>query len=235
VRRRLAGFWRLVRRLLVVLLVLLVLWQLSLLARIWWWRDHDPGATAFMAVRAEQRAEDHRPPLAAHPWVPYAHISPNLKRAVVAAEDSRFLSHDGFDWEGMEDALRKDMQRHRLVAGGSTITQQLAKNLFLSERRTLPRKLEEAVITLMLEKLWGKRRILEVYLNVIEWGDGVFGCEAAARHYFHAGAGQLDAGQAARLAAMIPSPRFYDRHPGSRTLAHKTDTLLARMPAVPIP
>lgn len=227
------GRWLL--RILLALAALLLLWQLSLLARIWWWRDHAPASTAFMDVRAEQREADGRPPLAAHPWVSYARIPPALKRAVVAAEDGRFVEHEGFDWVGIEDALRKDMRRGRLVAGGSTISQQLAKNLFLSERRTLPRKAEEALITLMLERLWGKRRILEVYLNVIEWGDGVFGCEAAARHYFHADVERLGPEQAARLAAMIPSPRFYDRHPGSRALAHHSATVLARMPAAAIP
>jgi len=222
-------------RVTLLLLLLTLAWQLSLLARIWWWRDHQPATTAFMDVRAEQRATDGRGPLAPHPWVPYARIPAALKRAVVASEDARFLEHDGFDWQGMEDALRKDLRRGHLVAGGSTITQQLAKNLFLSERRTLPRKAEEALITLMLENLWGKRRILEVYLNVIEWGDGVFGCEAAARHHFHADVERLGPEQAARLAAMIPSPRFFDRHPGSHTLARRAATVLARMPAAAIP
>lgn len=228
--------WRgVLLRVALLLLAVLLLWQLTLLARIWWWRDHAPGATAFMDVRAEQRATDGRGPLAAHPWVPYARIPAALKRAVVASEDARFLDHEGFDWQGMEDALRKDIRRGQLVAGGSTITQQLAKNLFLSERRSLPRKLEEALIALMLERLWGKRRILEVYLNVIEWGDGVFGCEAAARHYYGVGVEHIGSEQSARLAAMIPSPRFFDRHPRSRALARRTATVLARMPSAAVP
>ncbi len=218
-----------------LLLALLLAWQISLLVRIWWWRDHQPLETAFMEVRLEQRASDGRGPLAPHPWVPYARIPASLKRAVVASEDARFLEHDGFDWQGMEDALRKDLRRGQMVAGGSTITQQLAKNLFLSERRTLPRKAEEALIALMLENLWGKRRILEVYLNVIEWGDGVFGCESAARHYFRSSVDRIGPEQSARLAAMIPSPRFYDRHPGSHALARRAATVLARMPAAAIP
>jgi monofunctional biosynthetic peptidoglycan transglycosylase len=229
------ALWRGLWRLAAILLALLLLWQLLLLGRVWWWRDHNPHTTAFMEVRAEQREADRRPPLLPHPWVPYARIAGSLKRAVLAAEDARFLEHDGFDWQGIEDALRKDLKRRRLVAGGSTITQQLAKNLFLSERRSLLRKGQEAVITLMIEQLWSKRRILEVYLNVIEWGDGVFGCEAAARHYYGSGSGALGADQAARLAAMIPSPRFFDRHRGSQGLARKAATLLVRMPAVAIP
>ena len=226
---------RLLRRLLLWLLLLLVLWQGVLFVQVWWWQGHNPAQTAFMAVRAEQRAADGRGALQSHPWVPYARISPALKRAVVAAEDARFMAHDGFDWDGIEFALRKDLRRGKLVAGGSTITQQLAKNLFLSERRSILRKLEEAVITVMIEQLWTKRRILEVYLNVIEWGDGVFGCDAAARHYFGSAASGLGNEQAARLAAMIPSPRFYDRHRGTRSLTNRTATVLARMPGAAIP
>lgn len=222
-------------RLLGALLLLLLLWQLVLLARVWWWRDHNPEVTAFMEVRMEQRQSDGRPPLASHPWVPYARIAAPLKRAVVAAEDARFVEHDGFDWQGIEYALRRDLQRGRLVAGGSTISQQLAKNLFLSERRSFVRKAQEAILTLMIEQLWSKRRILEVYLNVIEWGDGVFGCEAAARHYYHVGAAQLDAVQSARLAAMIPSPRFFDRHRASRGLASKSESVLVRMAGAAVP
>ena len=229
------GMRRVVGRLVLLAVLIGLAWQVSLLARVWWWRDHAPGSTAFMDVRAEQRNTDGRGPLAPHPWVPYARIPATLKRAVVAAEDARFLEHDGFDWQGIQDAFHKDLQRGRLVAGGSTISQQLAKNLFLSERRSLFRKAEEAVLTLMIEQLWSKRRILEVYLNVIEWGDGVFGCEAAARHYFGVEVATLSAEQSARLAAMIPSPRFFDRHRGSRGLARKTATVLARMPQAVIP
>jgi monofunctional biosynthetic peptidoglycan transglycosylase len=228
--------WRsLAARATLVLLLALLSWQLWMLAQIWWWRDHNPDMTAFMEVRAEQRRTDGHGTLSPHPWVPYARIPASLKRAVVAAEDARFLDHEGFDWQGIQDALRKDLRRGHLVAGGSTISQQLAKNLFLSERRSVFRKAEEAVLTLIIEQLWSKRRILEVYLNVIEWGDGVFGCEAAARHYYQAGASQLGPEQSARLAAMIPSPRFFDRHRGSRGLAQRTATVLARMPAAAIP
>ncbi len=227
--------WRLLRRLVLAAALLLLGWQLVLLVEVWWWRDHNPGETAFMAVRAEQRQTDGRGPLLPHPWVTYNRIAPALKRAVVASEDARFLQHDGFDWDGIEGAFRKDLRRGHLVAGGSTITQQLAKNLFLSERRSIFRKAQEAVITVMIEQLWSKRRILEVYLNVIEWGDGVFGCEAAAHHYYRLGAAQLDAAQAARLAAMIPSPRFFDRHRSTRGLSNKTATVQARMAGAAIP
>jgi monofunctional biosynthetic peptidoglycan transglycosylase len=131
--------------------------------------------------------------------------------------------------------MEKNEKKGRAVAGGSTISQQLAKNLFLTPTRSLARKGEEAIITLMIETLWSKRRIFEVYLNVIEWGNGVFGAEAAARHYYGIGAGQLGPEQAARLAAMVPSPRFYDRNRGAPGLARKADVILARMPSAAVP
>ena len=168
-------------------------------------------------------------------WVPYGRISPNLKRAIIASEDAKFVDHEGFDWEGIQKAMEKNQKRGRTVAGGSTISQQLAKNLFLTPNRSYFRKAEEAAITLMLEALWSKQRIFEVYLNVIEWGNGVFGAEAAARHYFGIAAAQLDPEQAAKLAGMVPSPRFYDRNRNAPGLARKTAIILSRMPSAEIP
>ena len=170
-----------------------------------------------------------------HVWVPYQRISPHLKRAIVAAEDAKFLDHEGFDWEAIQKAHEKNMQRQKIVSGGSTISQQLAKNLFLSGERSPWRKLQEAAITVMLENMMSKRRILEIYLNVIEWGNGVFGAEAAARHYFGVSAAQLSAEQAARLASMVPNPRFYDRNRQAPWLATKTRIILGRMSAAQIP
>ena len=168
-------------------------------------------------------------------WVPYGRISPNLKRALIAAEDSKFLDHEGFDWDGIQNAYEKNLKKGKIVAGGSTISQQLAKNLFLSKSRNPLRKLEEAAITVMLEGMMSKRRIFEIYLNVIEWGDGVFGAEMAARHYYQTSASGLSAGQAARLAAMVPSPRYYDRRRNARGLERKTPIILARMNQVQVP
>lgn len=168
-------------------------------------------------------------------WVPYARISSHLKRAVIASEDSRFVEHEGFDWAGIETAFEKNIRKGKIVAGGSTISQQLAKNLFLSGHRTPWRKAQEAVITFMLEKILSKRRILEIYLNVIEWGDGVFGAEAASRHYFHGSASALGPAQAAKLAAMIPNPRFYDVHRSTRFLNRHAATIQARMRLVKVP
>jgi len=204
-------------------------------AQIWWWRDHPPRETAFMASRlAELRARRPDARLA-YVWVPYERISMELKRAMIAAEDAKFVDHEGFDWEGIQLALDKNYRKGRVVAGGSTISQQLAKNLFLSAERSYWRKAEEAVLTVMLEAILDKRRILELYLNVIEWGSGVFGCEAAARHYFGIGAAALDATQAARLAAMAPNPRYYERHPDARGLGRKIGIVLARMPSAELP
>lgn len=138
--------------------------------------------------------------------MPYGQISASLKRALVAAEDSKFMQHHGFDFDGMQKALERNEKRGRIAAGGSTITQQLAKNLFLWPEKSLLRKGQEAVITLMIETTWSKRRILEVYMNEIEWGKGIFGAEAAARHYFGIPASALSDYQAAMLAAMVPSP-----------------------------
>lgn len=168
-------------------------------------------------------------------WVDYSKISSNLKRAVVASEDAKFVGHEGFDWEGIEKAYVKNLKKGKIVAGGSTISQQLAKNLFLSTKRTPWRKGEEALITVMLENVLSKRRILEIYLNVIEWGNGVFGAEAASRHYYKTSAAKLSSAQAAKLAAMIPNPRYYDAHKSTSYLNRRTATIQARMRFAELP
>jgi len=227
------GRWLLwVLALVVVILVLVQGWYAL---HILWWRDHAPGETAFMAMRDGELHAKGKTSRRAYQWIPYERISPALKRAMIAAEDARFVEHEGFDWEGIQQAMDKNYRKGRVVAGGSTITQQLAKNLFLSSQRSYWRKAEEAVITLMLEALLDKRRIFELYLNVIELGDGVFGAEAASRHYFGISAADLDASQAARLAAMAPNPRYYERHPDARGLARKIPIIMARMPSAELP
>ena len=168
-------------------------------------------------------------------WMPYEKISSHLKRALIAAEDAKFVDHEGFDWDGIHKAYQKNLRNGRIVAGGSTISQQLAKNLFLSTKRTPWRKLEEAAITVMLEAVMDKRRIFEIYLNIIEWGNGVFGAEAASRHYFRTSAARLSSFEAAKLAAMVPNPRYYDTHRDGRGLLRKTDYIHARMGKVEIP
>jgi monofunctional glycosyltransferase len=215
--------------------IALVLIHAYIAMMIVWWRDHPPHETAFLSSRlAELRGANPRAELK-YRFVPYDRISRELKRAMIAAEDAHFVDHEGFDWEGIQTALEKNQKKGRVVAGGSTITQQLAKNLFLSPSRSYWRKAEEAVITVMLEAMLDKERIFELYLNVIEWGNGVFGAEAAAQRYFGAPAARLSSEQAARLAAMAPNPRYYERHPDAPGLRRKIGIILARMPAAELP
>ena len=209
--------------------------QLWFFAQVLWWRNFEPATSAFMDRRLEQlRAKDPKARLS-HQWTPYARISANLKRAVVASEDAKFLDHEGFDWEAISKAIEKNERRGRVVSGASTISQQLAKNLFLSGERSYLRKGEEAAITWMLESALSKRRILELYLNYAEWGEGVFGAEAAARHHFGIGAAALNASQAAYLAVILPSPRRYARGTTTPYIAGRIETILARMPSAQIP
>ena len=203
--------------------------------KLWWWDDHNPASTAFMDARLSVMREKTPTAKLKQQWVPYAKISTHLKRAILVAEDDRFTDHEGFDWEGIQKAREKNQKKGKVVAGGSTISQQLAKNLFLSGDRSMLRKGEEAIITVMMEHILDKERILEIYLNVIEWGDGVFGAEAAARHYFGVTAAQVTPEQAARLAAMVPRPRFYDRNRNAPWLMKKTQIILDRMPNAQLP
>jgi monofunctional biosynthetic peptidoglycan transglycosylase len=168
-------------------------------------------------------------------WVPYARISEHLKRAVVAAEDAKFLDHEGFDWEAIQKAMQKNERRGKVVAGASTISQQLAKNLFLSGSRSWLRKGQEAAITWMMERTLSKRRILEIYLNVAEWGEGVFGAEAAARHHFGVPAAALTPEQATWLAAILPAPRRYDRGRQTPYISGRMMTISSRMTSAQIP
>ena len=225
----------LLRRSLLALLLLVLLWQGWYLGWVVWWRFIDPGMTSFQSHRLDELREKNPKAELRHTWVPYERVSVHLKRAVIAAEDDKFIDHEGFDWEGMQKALEKNRRKGKVVAGGSTISQQLAKNLFLSASKTPWRKAQEAVITLMLETLWDKRRILEVYLNVVEWGEGVFGAEAAARRYYSVGAGQLGAEQAARLAVMLPAPRRYEKNPYSGFMNGRTAVILGRMQYAEVP
>ncbi|MEW5789536.1 MAG: monofunctional biosynthetic peptidoglycan transglycosylase [Pseudomonadota bacterium] len=219
-----------------VLLILVAYLQIGYLAGVLWWGYFNPSNTAFMADGLDRLQEKKGPDAELrHQWVEYNRISIHLKRAVVAAEDSRFLEHEGFDWEGIEKAVEKNLKKGRIVAGGSTISQQLAKNLFLSPSRNPLRKVQEAVITVMIENLWTKRRILEVYLNVIEWGNGIYGAEAASRRYFKGSAAGLGPDQAALLAAMIPNPRYYETHRSARGLLKRKGIIAARMWQVSVP
>ncbi len=230
-RRVLRWTWQIA--LLILLGVLAV--QLWFAGWIAYWKFENPRETAFMERELERLQAKNPQTSLRHQWVPYERISNQLKRAVITSEDARFVEHEGVDWEAMQKAFEENKKRGRPVKGGSTISQQLAKNLFLSSEKSYLRKAQELVITTMLEALWDKRRILEVYLNVVEWGEGVFGAEAAARHYYGIGAQQLGAEQSARLAAFLPNPKRYGRIRSGRYLDARTEAILRYMPSAQIP
>ena len=239
---------RLGRWLLLVLVAGLAL-QLFFVGRIALMSVVDPQSTAFQRSEAWRIANTGALRWR-QDWRDYDQISDHLKRAVIAAEDDSFASHEGVDWDAIERAWERNAQAEEAAAqraaqnkparplrirGGSTITQQLAKNLLLSGERTLLRKGQELVLTYALEHMLTKRRILEIYLNSVEWGEGVFGAEAAAQHYFRKSAAQLTAWEAARLAVMLPRPRHFEQQPKSRYLASRTNTIVARMRSAELP
>lgn len=202
---------------------------------IYWWVNHNPTSTAFMRTQLEKLQEKNPKAKLQHTWVPYNRISVHLKRAIIAAEDANFSEHDGVDWEALQRAYEKNAKKGKVVSGGSTITQQLAKNLFLSGQRSYLRKAEEMAITFMLEMVMDKRRIFEIYLNVIELGSGVFGAEAGAQRYFGVSAAGLGPQEAARLAVMLPNPRYYGKHMDSNYLARRSALIMQRMTSSDLP
>lgn len=212
--------WCYSKRILLWLFLLLLAYQLWVFTHLLVWKWVNPAQTSFMIIRLDELRIKNPGAKLKQEWVDYAQISNHLKRAVIAAEDDLFIEHYGFDMRGIRYALEKNQRKGKSVAGGSSITQQLAKNLFLSSERSYVRKAEEVVITLMIELLWDKRRIFEVYLNVVEWGNGVFGVEAAARHYYGASANRLSPAQAARMAVMLPNPRKYEKRYPSWVATH---------------
>lgn len=209
--------------------------QLWYFAHVLWWSRFDPGSTRFMRSELARLRETDPERELRHRWVAYDRISAHLKRAVIAAEDANFTEHDGVDWNAIERAYARNRSQGRVVLGGSTITMQLAKNLFLSGQRSYLRKGQELVIAYMIETVMTKRRILELYLNVAEWGVGVFGAEAGALHHYGVSAAQLGPPEAARMAAMLPRPRYYDANPGSAALARRAAIVARWMGAVDLP
>ena len=239
----------LLRWLALLLLALLAL-QLFFVLRIAAMAVLDPQSTAFQRSEAWRIQREQDRLQWRQQWVAYGQISDNLKRAVIASEDDGFSNHDGVDWDALEKAWQKNAKaeartaknaaaakagRAPKVVGGSTITQQLAKNLFLSGERTLLRKGQEFVLTLLLETLLSKQRILEIYLNSVEWGEGVFGAEAAAQRYFRKPAAKLTALEAARLAVMLPRPRYFEKLPNSGYLAERAGVIVERLPNAQLP
>ena len=244
-------------------LISLVALQLYFLARVALMAVVDPQSTTFQRSEIARLLAEKHQVLWSQQWVDYSRISVHLKRAVIASEDAGFAEHSGVDWDALEkawernqraetraDRINQKVQQQAArpaaaskpavrvepkVVGGSTITQQLAKNLFLGPERSLPRKAQEFAVTFMLEALLSKQRILEIYLNNVEWGEGVFGAEAAARHYFRVSAAQLGASQAARLAVMLPAPKRFEKRPDSAYVVGRAATVVARMVAVEVP
>ena len=216
-------------------LTLVLLLQCWYLLHICWWVNNNPSSTAFMRTQLEKLQEKNLKAKLQHTWVPYNRISVHLKRAIIAAEDANFSEHDGVDWEALQRAYEKNAKKGKVVSGGSTITQQLAKNLFLSGQRSYLRKAEEMAITFMLEMVMDKRRIFEIYLNVIELGSGVFGAEAGAQRYFGVSASALGPQEAARLAVMLPNPRYFGKHMESNYLARRSALILQRMTSSDLP
>ena len=255
--------WAQLWRLLALVLVAGVSLQLYFLARVALMVVVDPQSTSFQRSEAWRLLTEQHRILWSQQWVDYDAISPQLKRAVIASEDANFSEHSGIEWDAIEKAWEKNQRaeaqaaqqaarqarraaarpsaapprpaRAPRIVGGSTITQQLAKNLFLGGERSLLRKGQEVAITFMLEGLLSKQRILEIYLNNVEWGEGVFGAQAAARHYFQVDAARLGTMQAARLAVMLPAPKRFERRPGSAYVVGRAGTVAARMGAVELP
>ncbi len=240
-------------RLLGLLLLAALALQLYFVGRIALMAVLNPESTAFQRSEMYLVASKTGSLQWRQQWVPYAEMSDQLKRAVIASEDASFIEHEGVDLEALEKAWDKNARAEQRAAqsgnrlapgkatkpakiiGGSTITQQLAKNLFLSGERTLLRKGQELLLTLLLEALLDKQRILEIYLNSVEWGEGVFGAEAAAQHYYRKPASKLSAYEAARLAVMLPRPKYFETRAGSGYLASRASTIVARMGAVELP
>lgn len=236
-----AGARRHALRLLALLALTFVALQASFLLRVALMLVFDPQSTTFQRSEAWRLLVEKQRIAWSQQWVDDTRISEHLKRAVIASEDAGFADHAGVDWEAIEKAWERNQRNEARqparakIVGGSTITQQLAKNLLLSGERTVLRKAQELAITGMLELLLSKRRILEIYLNNVEWGEGLFGAQAAARHYHRIDASKLGPEQAARLAVMLPAPKRFEKRPGSAYVAGRAATIVARMRDVELP
>jgi monofunctional biosynthetic peptidoglycan transglycosylase len=232
-------WFRLFAAMVMLVLCVAILYQLWLFCMVVWYAYHNPASSSVMRQEmARLRVENPKVRLRFE-WVGYDRISNTLKRAVVASEDANFIDHDGVEWDAMRKAWEYNQEQAELgrsrIRGGSTITQQVAKNLFLSGSRTYLRKGQELILAYMIEWVMPKRRILEIYLNIAEWGVGVFGAQAAAEHYYGTSAARLSTSQAARLAAMLPNPRYYDKRGVTGYLARRAGILQRRMQQVDIP
>ena len=232
----------------------MVVYEAIFFFRVWRLRNNNPSSTSLIDTRIQEAQAKGQQPRREQVWVPLDRVSSNLQRAVLAGEDTNFLTHRGFDYEAIQKAWEQAQREAAREAktegenddwlptlpefrrGGSTISQQLAKNLYLSSQRSFLRKGQEAVLTFMLERALTKRRILEIYLNVIEWGEGIYGAEAASQRYFRKPASALTASEAAYLSAMIPNPRtVFNPQVNPRRVARRQRIILRGMPYVKLP
>jgi len=226
---------RLWRYLLAGVLVWVIGSQLIIVSQIVWYQWFNPTSSVFIDAEQDRLSQSQRPKRITQTWVAYDQISRYVKRAVLASEDSGFVQHDGVEWNALEEAARANLEHGSIKRGGSTITMQVAKNLFLSSDRSYWRKAQEIAIATLIEVILDKRRILEIYLNIAEWGVGVFGIEAAAQHYFNVPASKLNPWQAAWLAAILPSPKRYDLNRKASWPDRKAQIIIRRMPQVALP
>ncbi len=249
--------FRILKKILLVILGILVgvvIYEAYMFSQVWRLQNVNPATTSLIETRASEARDRGEEPKRQQTWVNLDRISPNLQRAVIAGEDTNFVTHNGFDYKAIQnawdEALRDSAREAKkegedddwlpnipeFKRGASTISQQLSKNLYLSSRRSFFRKGQEAILTLMLERKLSKQRILEIYLNVIEWGDGIYGAEAASQVYFHKPASALNANQAAFLSAMIPNPRtVFNPRVNPRRVARRQRIIMRGMPYVKIP
>ena len=225
--------WRLIKRPLIVFIIVWMLWLLyiwAFLPDVRELKKFNPQKTAFMEYRLQLLKKKHRSLKKKYHWVSIKNISPFLIYAVLIAEDDKFYMHAGFDWDSIKESIKENIRKKRMVSGGSTITQQLAKNLYLNPRKSIFRKINEALITIKLEKELSKKRILEIYLNIIEWGKGIFGAEAAALYYYNKHADELSIDESIRLASILPNPiRFSPLSNTSRRIIKKRETICQRL------
>lgn len=221
--------FKFIKRIFLSLVLLVVAYQVLVIALLAMWKTQPIDNSMFMLAHRLGGGS------VTQQWVEYDQIAKPVKQAAIASEDAKFVNHEGFDMEGIEAAMQKNEASGKASAGGSTITQQLAKNLFLTSHRTYVRKGEEALITVLLEKMWDKQRILTAYLNVAEFGNGIYGIEAAAQHYFDKPAKRLNRDEAALLIAMLPNPKYYQEHQSAKRLRNKQRIIMKRMNSAALP
>ncbi|WP_131667572.1 monofunctional biosynthetic peptidoglycan transglycosylase [Psychrobacter pygoscelis] len=223
------GLLKFFKRLLLALMLLVVAFHILVIALLAMWKTQPISNSMFMLAHRLGGGS------VTQQWVEYDQIAKPVKQAAIASEDAKFVNHEGFDMQGIEAAMQKNEATGKMSAGGSTITQQLAKNLFLTSHRSYVRKGEEALITILLENMWDKQRILTAYLNVAEFGDGIYGIEAAAQHYFDKPAAKLNREEAALLISMLPNPKYYEQHQNAKRLRNKQRIVLRRMKHAALP